>query len=181
MKQCTYCGKEYSDEASVCASDRHPLRDVVPALSPASPSPIAGEKQQIIDSEHIKLLSIFHFIVAALALLGIVFLFLHYFAMSSAFSNLDMWKSKNDNMPPLPKDFLKAFIWFYFFMGAIFGTACILNLLSGLFLRQRRHRTFSIIVGGLNCLQIPFGTILGVFTIIVLSRNSVRERYDSKV
>jgi hypothetical protein len=180
MKQCTYCGKEYSDEASVCAIDGQPLKDVLPA-PPASPPPTVGEKQQIIDGEHIKLLSIFHFVVAGLAFLGIAFLFLHYFMMSSVFSNPDMWKSQNNNAPPFPKDFLKTFIWFYFFMGAIFGTACILNLLSGFFLRQRRHRTFSIVVGGLNCLQIPFGTILGVFTIIVLSRNSVRERYDAKV
>jgi hypothetical protein len=54
-----------------------------------------------------------------------------------------------------------------------------LNLLSGLFLRRRRHRTFSLVGGGLNCLQIPFGAVSdrlwGVFTIIVLSRPSVRD------
>lgn len=32
--------------------------------------------------------------------------------------------------------------------------------------------------GSLNCLQIPFGTILGVFTILVMSRNSVRAAYE---
>ena len=30
MKQCIYCGKEYPDEASVCAIDGEPLRDVMP-------------------------------------------------------------------------------------------------------------------------------------------------------
>src|SRR5271170_5494163 len=70
MKQCTYCGKEYPDEASVCAIDAQPLRDVVPPLPAPSPSPVS-EKQQIIDAEHIKLLAIFHFVVAGLALLGI--------------------------------------------------------------------------------------------------------------
>jgi hypothetical protein len=98
--------------------------------------------------------------------------------MSSVFSNPEIWKSQKD-APPLPKDFLDIFVWFYIFMGAIFGTMCVLNLLSGLFLRQRKHRTFSLVVGGLNCLQIPFGTVLGIFTIIVLSRNSVRQKYVS--
>ena|ERR1017187_434446 len=28
MKQCTYCGKEYSDEVSVCVIDGEPLQDV---------------------------------------------------------------------------------------------------------------------------------------------------------
>jgi hypothetical protein len=36
---------------------------------------------------------------------------------------------------------------------------------------------FSLVIAGLNCIQIPFGTALGVFTIIVLLRDSVREAY----
>lgn len=52
-----------------------------------------------------------------------------------------------------------------------------LNVLSGFFLLQKRNRLFSLIIGGLNCLQIPFGTALGVFTILVLSRDSVRQLY----
>ena len=49
--------------------------------------------------------------------------------------------------------------------------------LSARFLRGRRHRTFSLIVAGINCLGIPLGTILGVFTLIVLLRPSVRTLY----
>ena len=30
MKQCTYCGKEYSDDASLCVVDRYPLRNATP-------------------------------------------------------------------------------------------------------------------------------------------------------
>lgn len=175
MKQCTYCGKEYSDEASACAIDGQPLRDAIPVPAASSPSPVE-ERQQIIDAEHVRLLSIFHFVVAGLACVGIVFLLFHYLMMSVVFSNPDLWKAQKE-APPLPKDFLKVFLWFYVVMGVLFGSACILNLLSGVFLRKRRHRTFSIVVGGLNCLQIPFGTVLGIFTIIVLSRTSVRERY----
>lgn len=179
MKQCTYCGKEYSDDVLVCAIDGQSLRDIVSTL-PASSPPTVDEKQWIIDAEHVKLLSIFHFVVAGLALLGIAFLFVHYLIMSTVFSNPDMWKNQN-NSQPFPKDFMKVFIWFYFFMGAILVAAGTFNLLSGLFLWRRKHRMFSIVVGALNCLQIPFGTILGIFTIIVLSRNSVRERYDAKI
>ena len=175
MKSCTYCGKEYPDEASVCAIDGESLQTVIPT-SPAQARLPVSDQQRIIDGEHIKLLSIFHFIVAGLAFCGVGFLLLHYCLMNRVFANPDIWKSQ-PNAPQLPKDFFKVFVWFYVFMGAIFVSACILNLLSGFFLRQRRHRTFSMVVGGLNCLQIPFGTILGVFTIVVLSRNSVRDTY----
>src|SRR5438874_13586121 len=75
------------------------------------------------DNEHIKLLSVFHFVVGGLALLGIAFLFLHYFIMHSVFSHPEMWKAKDGTGPP--EAFFDAFLWFYFFMGVILVTACI--------------------------------------------------------
>jgi hypothetical protein len=99
--------------------------------------------------------------------------------MHAVFSNPDMWKTQKDAIPP-PKAFLDAFVWFYVFMGVILLTALVLNVLSGLFLRQKRHRVFSLIIGALDCLQIPFGTALGVFTIIVLGRESVRDLYSDE-
>ena len=54
----------------------------------------------------------------------------------------------------------------------------ISNLVSAANLRQRRNRRLSLIVAGFNCVQFPFGTALGVFTFIVLTRDSVREVYE---
>jgi len=176
MKECIYCGKRYPDEASVCAIDAQPLRTVIPILAASPPAPVS-EKQQIVDDEHLNLLSIFHFVVAGLALLGIAALLLHFCIMSAIFSSPDIWKSQKSGPPP--KEVLMVFIWLYGFLGVVIGSASVLNLLSGLFLRQRRNRTFSIVVGALNCLQVPFGTVLGVFTLLVLSRDSVRQKYSA--
>ena len=96
--------------------------------------------------------------------------------MHTVFSNTDMSKSQPQTMPS--KAFLDAFIWFYLFMGVLLLTGLVLNVLSGVFLWQKRHRMFSLTIGGLNCLLIPFGTALGVFTILVLSRDRVRELYS---
>jgi lysylphosphatidylglycerol synthetase-like protein (DUF2156 family) len=147
-----------------------------PPVPPTLTPEVTIQNQQRRDREHLKLLAIFHFVFAGLALVGIAFLFVHYFMMHTMFSNPEMWKSQPQAMPP--KAFLDAFIWFYLFMGVMLLTGLVLNLLSGYFLSQKRHRLFSLIIGGLNCLQIPFGTALGVFTIIVLSRDSVRELYS---
>ena len=69
--------------------------------------------------------------------------------------------------------------WFYLVL-ALWCMACaILNLLTGIFLRTRKYRTFSFVVAALNCLQIPIGTVLGIFTIVVLARDSVRELYEA--
>ena len=138
-------------------------------------APLISEDQRRKDDEHIKLLSVFHFLVAGLSVIGIAFLILHYYVMSSVFSNPEMWKAKDGTGPPTA--FFDAFKWFYLFMGVILVVASILNIVSGVFLRQRKHRMFSLIVAGLDCVQIPFGTALGVFTLIVLLRDSVRRSY----
>jgi hypothetical protein len=144
-------------------------------------SPIT-ESQLLQDSEHIRLLAAFHFILRGLALVGIPFICLHYFMMSSVFANPEMWKSAKNVEPQARaffEHFFQAFVWFYLFMGVVCLAASILNILSGVFLRQKKHRMFSVIVAGLNCLQIPFGTALGVLTLIVLMRDSVRQSYEA--
>jgi quinol-cytochrome oxidoreductase complex cytochrome b subunit len=154
------------------------VRAVVSRPPPARstlPPDVARQNQQRRDREHVKLLAIFHFVFAGLAFVGIGFLCVHYAIMHTVFSNPDMWKSQPHTMPP--KAVLDAFVWFYLFMGVLLLTGLVLNVLSGSFLLQKRNRLFSFIIGGLNCLQIPFGTALGVFTILVLSRDSVRELY----
>jgi hypothetical protein len=102
---------------------------------------------------------------------------------SALFSDPNLWKNaKGMNPPPFaPDKFFGVLIWMYVFFGAIMVTAAVLNLLSGLFLLRRKHRMFSVFVAAFNCLQVPFGTILGVFTIIVLSRDSVRQLYEGRL
>jgi hypothetical protein len=36
-----------------------------------------------------------------------------------------------------------------------------------------------MVIAGINCLSFPFGTALGIFTLIVLSRESVQALYKS--
>lgn len=127
------------------------------------------------DNEHLKLLSIFHFVFGGLALFGLAFLVVHYLMMSTFFAHPERWQTRNG--PALPAGFFVAFIWFYIFFGAICVAACILNVLSAMFLQQRKYRTFSLVIAAVDCFQIPFGTALGIFTIIVLLRDSVRQSY----
>lgn len=130
------------------------------------------------DSEHLRLLSVFHFVKAGLSLVGLVFLLLHYAMFSLFFSTPGMWENSGQGPPPEQiQEALGIFQWFYLVFGLWFALSGILNVLSGLFLRSRKHRTFSIIVAGVNCLNIPLGTILGVCTLIVLMRDSVRNAY----
>jgi hypothetical protein len=49
---------------------------------------------------------------------------------------------------------------------------------SGTCLRKRRNRTLSFVMACIACINIPLGTALGVFTLVVLSRPSVKALYD---
>ncbi len=55
-----------------------------------------------------------------------------------------------------------------------------LTAYSGRCISQQRRRTFSLIMGLINCLCVPLGTVLGVFTFITLGRPSVREIYSGE-
>ena len=137
---------------------------------------LVSDDQRRRDDEHLRLLSIFHFVVGGLAVAGMAFLCLHFLFFYFVFLNPAMWKGQQDAPP---EEFFHIFMWFYVFAGLFFAAAAVLNALSGWFLRQRTHRTFSLVVAGLDCLQIPCGTILGVFTIVILTRDSVRASYEA--
>jgi glutathione S-transferase len=71
--------------------------------------------------------------------------------------------------------------WFFVAAGLAFfllGQALSIALiLSARFLKQRKYYLFSFILACLACACFPFGTILRVFTIIVLARPAVKQIY----
>ena len=144
-----------------------------------NPLPPLPRDQRKIDADHLNLLAIFHFIGAGLAGLGILFLVAHYAMMHTLMTNPDIWKNPKQPMPVRPEQLFAIMKWFYLVMGFWFVVSAILNLISGLCLRARKHRAFSLVVAGIDCLHLPLGTVLGVFTIVVLSRESVKEVYTA--
>jgi hypothetical protein len=139
---------------------------------------IAVTDTQKKDSEQITLLVVFHFLFAVICMAGIGFLFLHYSIFHKFFANPDMWKGQKNAPPKEFFEFFKYFVWFYVVMGAFLVIDLLLNVVSAFCLMSRKGRMFSLVVAGLNCVQIPFGTALGVFTIVVLMRDSVRRLYQ---
>jgi len=128
------------------------------------------------DRSQLKLLAIFHFVLGAFMLLSIGFLFAHYFIMQTVFRNPEMMKTQG-NVPFSPNDVLRIMMVFYVIGGVFCILGSALNVVSGLLLLRRKYRVFSIVIAALDCLMIPLGTALGVFTIVVLSRESVAEAY----
>jgi len=125
------------------------------------------------DESHLNLLSIFYYIFAGLGALGGCFMVGHWWLMNALMHG----KLGNSATPP-PQEMMAFMQIIYVFVGFSIVVGTGLSILAAMFLRQRRHRVFTMVVAGLTCLQFPFGTILGVFTFVVLMRESVRESYE---
>ncbi len=82
------------------------------------------------------------------------------------------------------KDAPPAFFGWFFIIFAIafilFGWAIsVCNFYVGRFLKERRNYTFCFVMSCINCAFMPMGTILGVFGIIVLMRDSVKNIFEN--
>jgi hypothetical protein len=51
-------------------------------------------------------------------------------------------------------------------------------LIAGRLLALRKHYSSALVIACIECLFVPFGTILGVFMIVALSRGSVNALFE---
>src|SRR5215472_4658920 len=58
-------------------------------------------------------------------------------------------------------------------------TAALL-LFAGRCIRLRKGHTFCLVVAGLACLSVPLGTILGVFTLVLLTKPHIRMLFEHR-
>jgi hypothetical protein len=130
------------------------------------------------DPEQLRILGIFHFVVAGLAFLGVGLLCAHYTTIHALLAEPIPLKAQPAGGPSTG-DFFGIFKWFYLMVGTLALAGGFGNLLSGLLIFRRKLRIFSLIMAAVNCTMVPLGTVLGVFTIVVLLRPSVREAYQA--
>lgn len=129
------------------------------------------------DEEHLRLLSIFHYVVGGLAGLCALIPIIH--VVLGLFFVFAPEKVQGNGQPP------PAFVgWMFVILGAVFvvfGLAlagCMVA--AGRFLAQRKRYTFCLVMAGVECLFMPFGTVLGVLTLIVLNRESVKQLFRGR-
>jgi len=149
------------------------------------------ERTNAEDSEHLSALSIGHFILAGVALLGGIPTLIYGVAgaklMDEFGSDLSMAMGDIPGSPGVdalgssPDAMLQDLTTL---LTTMIAAVVVLALVSaihlavvGVKIRQRRWWTFCYLTGWGECLMFPFGTILGIFTIIVLSRPSVKRLF----
>ena len=142
------------------------------AAPPSTPGPVVFPSP---DDQHLRLLGIFHYVLAGLGLLGACFGVIY---MGSGIAVMFAPVEPAEGEPPVE-----------LFGGLMLGVGALVLLLSlfssllqflaARFIGRRTHRIFCLVVAGINCLSVPLGTILGVFTIIVLVRRSVIAQFEA--
>jgi uncharacterized protein YggT (Ycf19 family) len=85
----------------------------------------------------------------------------------------------NQQQPPAVLGWIFAMLCALFFFTGLVIAICI--LIAGRSLARQRRYWFAFIVACIERLFIPFGTILGVFTIIVLSREPVKALFSPRI
>jgi len=123
------------------------------------------------DEQYLKLLSIFHYVVGGLAGLFACLPLIH-FSIGIA-----MLVGAIDGAPRFIGLMFAMFAMLFILAG---WALAICLIIAGRNLATRRHYMFCLVVAAIACIFTPFGTVLGVFTIIVLMRPSVKELFGAE-
>ena len=124
------------------------------------------------DEQQLNLLGIFHYIVGGITALFACFPMIH---LAVGIAMLSGAMGEGPDAPP------RALGWGLTIVAAFFilagWTLAGFIITAGKRLQQRRSWMFCLVIAALECLFMPLGTVLGVFTIIVLMRESVKELF----
>lgn len=130
------------------------------------------------DLEHLRLLKIFQYVYAGLT--GLFGLFpLIYIGMGAMIvsGSLPMGPPSRGGGPGP-----EMMGWFFIAFGGAFvlfvETLAVLTFFAARSIADHRRRVFCMVIAAFQCLNMPLGTILGVFTLVVLSRPSVKALFE---
>ncbi len=119
------------------------------------------------DERHLDLLGIFHYVVGGMTALFSLFPLLHV-AVGTAMLRGGFG---GKDAPPVWLG------WIFVVLGGVLivagETLAAAMLVAGRKLRARKARTFCVVIACIECLMMPFGTVLGVFTLVILLKEPV--------
>jgi hypothetical protein len=130
------------------------------------------------DAQQLKLLSIFHYVAAVLlavmACIPVIHLLIGVLMVTAPAS-----MSGGGQPPPVFMGWMFILIASAVILGG--WTIAALMGFAGRCLARRQRRVYCLVVAALECLWTPFGTVLGILTLLVLIRPSVIELFNKPV
>ena len=128
------------------------------------------------DEQHLTLLTIFHYVVGGMGVLFSCFPLIHVALGIFMLNEPKLFGDEPAQQPP------PVVGWMFAGMGAtifVIGQVLSIGILIAARSLQRRVRyNFAFVMACIECILMPIGTVLGVFTILVLSRPSVKSLFE---
>lgn len=135
------------------------------------------ERQAMLDHEHLRLLRLGYLISgganAVMALFPLIHVTVGLTILLGGFPG-----AMGTNGPPDARFMGLMFVVIGAMLSSMFAVYGALKLMAARRLRERRSKTFCLIVAGISCFGIPYGTALGALTMIVLARPSVAALFE---
>lgn len=135
--------------------------------------------------QNLQLLSIFYYIVGGIAALFscVPVLQLVPAIMMTTFGFIPILADYPDGPPIapfLPFSFFGIFLVLMILFVILLGWAfAVCMFIAGYSISKRRRHMFCMVMAGIACLFMPFGTILGVFSIILLSKPEIKSLFEN--
>jgi hypothetical protein len=126
-----------------------------------------------ITGHDLRLLSIGYYIQAGIAAFySILLLGYAGFATAMLGSLANSANEAGQNIPPWFLSLISILMLVVLLLACLYTVALFL---AGLWLRRFRNILFIQVIAALNCLAIPYGTVLGIFTFLVLQRSTAKQ------
>jgi hypothetical protein len=152
-----------------------PPPPVAPPEVPGVPPALYDPHQQVLDQEHLRLLRIGYLVSAGMTLL-LCFLGFFYVAMGAFMSSVVPAQGAR-GAPPFPIfGFFAAFGAVFIVVGA--GLA-VLKFFTARAIQLRNGYVLCMVAAAIACLEIPYGTLLGISTFVVLGRPHVKAMFGA--
>jgi len=143
------------------------------------------QRQAILDDEHLRLLAIGYYVLGGLmflyGLFGLLYVFMGIMVAHAptmfAPSHAAAQPGVPAATPPDPRVFADIMSMVGGGILIVAWVFAALTMAAGRCIANRTGYVFSMVVAGIQCVMVPIGTILGVATFAVLTRESVKYLY----
>jgi hydrogenase-4 membrane subunit HyfE len=132
-----------------------------------------AESMSARDERQLHWLVVFHYIVAAMEALSAVIL------VVPLAQGYGVVTGETSALSEASSSYGWSLIVFSIIAIVFAAAMALLTAKAGRCISQRRGHSFCTVVATLNCIYFPFGTVLGVLSLIVLKRSAVREAFGA--